>query len=172
MYKIYSLDLIKNNHQQFIQECHNAHAIFNRFFPDQNSTWAYGKYNLFSITGQNLLFYKLFIELKTSIKDYVGDDRPLWFQSWINFHMPDEVLKRHNHDWPFHGYISIQPHCTRTVFDTYEIKNEIGNIYIGPGHNPHTVVVDHHFDAPRITIGFDVTDILAEAPLNTSLIPI
>lgn len=172
MHQVHSLDLIKNNHQQFIQECHNAHETFLRFFPDQNSTWAYGKYNLFSITGHNLLFYKLFIELKTIIRNYVGDDRPLWFQAWLNFHMPNEVLKRHSHDWPFHGYISIEPHNTRTVFDGYEIKNEIGNLYIGHGHRCHEVVVDSYFETPRITIGFDVTDILADAPVNTSLIPI
>ena len=80
----------------------------------------------------------------------------MWFQSWLNFHKPDQVLDWHDHNWPYHGYISIDPKGTRTVFKDYEVKNEIGNIYIGPGHRRHKVEVDEVYDGPRITLGFDI----------------
>ena len=70
--------------------------------------------------------------------------------------MPGEVLKWHTHEWPIHGYISIRPHKTRTVFEDHKVINEVGNIYIGPGHQYHKVEVDEDFDTPRITIGFDL----------------
>ena len=71
---------------------------------------------------------------------------------------PTQVLDWHGHDWPYHGYISVDPKKTDTVFETYRIKNELGNIYIGPGHRMHKVEVIHPFDTPRITLGFDITD--------------
>ena len=51
---------------------------------------------------------------------------------------------------------SIDPKNTRTVFEGYDIKNEVGNIYIGPGYRKHKVEVDEHFDQPRITLGYDI----------------
>ena len=77
-------------------------------------------------------------------------------QSWLNFHKHDEVLDWHNHTWPYHGYICIEPQETTTVFEEYEIKNEIGNIYFGSGFKPHKVRNDTQFDGIRMTIGFDV----------------
>ena len=45
------------------------------------------------------------------------------------------------------------------MFEDYEVKNEVGNIYIGKGFKKHYVKVEEKFDTPRITIGFDVKDI-------------
>ena len=86
--------------------------------------------------------------------------------------MPDQVLKWHNHSWPCHGYISIDPKMTKTVFEGYEITNEVGNIYIGAGNRQHCVEVLEPFTAPRITIGFDVTDVPNIPGGIFSLIPI
>ena len=61
---------------------------------------------------------------------------------------------------------------TRTVFSDYEIKNEIGNIYIGPGDREHKVIVDENFDTPRITLGFDVSLETEDLNDTISLIPI
>ena len=39
---------------------------------------------------------------------------------------------------------------------SYEIINEVGNIYIGPGLKEHKVIVNENYYSPRITLGFDV----------------
>ena len=58
--------------------------------------------------------------------------------------------------------MSIRPHYTTTTFGDYEVKNEIGNIYIGPGHRDHKVIVNKEWkdDMPRLTLGYDIiTDV-------------
>ena len=82
------------------------------------------------------------------------------------------MLNWHSHQWDYHGYISIDPKKTRTVFSDYEIKNEVGNIYIGPGDREHKVIVDENFDTPRITLGFDVSLETEDLNDTISLIPI
>ena len=165
-HKVHTSELILNNHKEFVDlvyECWDFHQnIFN-----EDSTWSYYKYNFFSLAAPNALAYELFVELRNLIPD---DGK--WMQSWINYHYPDQVLKWHNHDWDYHGYISIVPHNTSTRFADYEIKNEVGNIYIGPGHRQHEVVVNQRFDTPRITIGFDVTTHMAPPNNMLSLIPL
>ena len=123
---------------------------------EEGHTWAYNKYNFFGMVSATPLFYDLYCELKDVVWEYVGGHRRLWMQSWLNYHMPGEVLKWHTHEWPIHGYISSRPHKTRTVFEDHKVINEVGNIYIGPGHQYHKVEVDEDFDTPRITIGFDL----------------
>jgi len=100
--------------------------------------------------------YKLY---SSYIRDYDGTSDPLWFQSWLNFHETNEVLQWHSHYWDFHGYISIDPKDTTTVFNNFEIKNKVGQIYIGPGGEEfrHKVRVDKNYNGKRITLGFDVT---------------
>ena len=110
------------------------------------------------MSSTDLNCYHLFIELKKIIREYAGHKRPLWFQCWVNFHTPDEVLDWHDHAWPFHGYICIDAKKTKTVFEDYEILNEDGNIYIGPGYKKHMVKVLQNYKNPRITLGFDVTE--------------
>jgi hypothetical protein len=67
-------------------------------------------------------------------------------------------LSWHTHFSRWHGYVSIDPKKTKTVFRNYEINNEIGNIYFGPGESQHAVEILEDYDGERITIGFDVTD--------------
>ena len=136
-------------------------------------TWDYAKYNIFTLNPNSVLLNKIFLELKFIIRDYLKTDEPLWVQSWLNFHYENEVLQRHSHEWPYHGYISIKPNNTTTVFDNFEIKNEIGNIYIGQGNLYHSVRVDKSFKEPRITLGFDIKTKDVEVKKDmVSLIPI
>jgi hypothetical protein len=53
----------------------------------------------------------------------------------------------------------------------YEVQNEPGQIYLGPGHRYHHVRVDEDYDNERITLGFDLQDsnMISE---NFSFIPI
>jgi hypothetical protein len=159
-YSLYQSKTILNNHSRFINDCYIAQDKFKNVFASDDSTWYYQKYNIFNLTSTNILFYRLFNELRYHIRSYIGDNRPLWFQSWLNFHSSDEVLEKHSHDWPHHGYISIDPKYTTTVFDKYEIQNLPGQIYIGPGGDgyQHYVRVDKPFEGKRITIGFDIED--------------
>ena len=64
----------------------------------------------------------------------------------------------HGHAFDYHGYISIDPQDTTTVFKDpdYQIKNYPGQIYFGPGGRIHKVSVDSDFTQPRITLGFDI----------------
>jgi len=154
-YKIYKSNVICNNQEEIIKVIDKSYSIHQEIFSGEDFTWSYRKYNTFGLTSSNELFYDLFCELKTFIYDYLDHDR-LWLQSWINYHSSDKVLGWHNHEYPFHGYICVRPHETTTVFSDYKVKNEIGNVYIGPGDIEHKVVVDNPYEDPRITIGFDI----------------
>lgn len=170
-HKVHSSQLIIDNQQQFIEEAVKAVTTFKNKFPNKDSTWDYRLYNTFSITSPSPVYYKLFDEVKTIVREFIGHNRPLWMQSWINLHGQDELLDWHQHAWPVHGYISIDPKKSTTIFETHYIENKIGDIYIGLGGIPHKVNADI-FDGRRITIGFDV----AEDPHNPdgqfNLIPI
>lgn len=157
-YKLYKSDIVVNNKNQLIHTIKKTHSKIKNLFNAKETTWIYNKYNFFQMSSADLNCYHLFIELKKIIRKYAGHKRPLWFQCWINFHMPDEVLDWHDHAWPFHGYICIDAKKTKTVFEDYEILNEDGNIYIGPGYKKHMVKVLQNYNNPRITLGFDVTE--------------
>jgi hypothetical protein len=169
LYKIYKSKTIIENQNQIIADLEYVKNknLFNDY------TWDYAKYNVFTLNPNSILLNKVFLELKNIIRDYLKTDEPLWVQSWLNFHYENEVLQRHSHEWPYHGYISIEPNNTTTVFDNFEIKNEIGNIYIGPGNLYHSVRVDKSFKKPRITLGFDIKTKDVEVKKDmVSLIPI
>lgn len=135
---------------------------------NDNITWQFMNYNVYGVCSCNQWFYdiyksqieaiKLYFELtKTEVPDQ------LWLQSWINSHTPGQVLKSHNHDWPWHGYISIEPKKSDTVFtdkpggqELYRVNNKVGQIYIGPGYRFHHVELLEPFDGERITFGFDL----------------
>ena len=155
-YKIHKSELIIKHQSDFIDLINTSYDLHQRIF-NEDSTWSYYKYNFFSLSAPSLLSYKLFVELKNLINEYIPNDDVKWMQCWMNYHYPDQVLEWHNHYWDYHGYISIDPKKTRTVFSDYEIKNEVGNIYIGPGYREHKVVVDEDFNTPRITLGFDIS---------------
>ena len=135
-----------------------AHRLFKKCFPDkdQDSTWTYTSYNIFAFTAPSSAFYQLYKELRNLIRGQLGDDRELWVQAWVNYHTDDKLIHRHHHDFDYHGYISIDPKNTKTVFDDYEVINKPGQIYFGPGHRYHHVEAIEPFEGIRTTIGFDV----------------
>jgi hypothetical protein len=173
-YKLHQSKLIQNNYQNFIVQCSTVSNIIKNKLNTTDTTWNYYRYNLFSVTSSSILFYELYKELNYHIRSFVGDDRPLWIQSWLNYHKGDEVEKKlhpHSHEWDYHGYISIDPQDTTTIFHKgYEIQNKIGQIYLGLGNGQenqrpeltHYVKINKPYTGTRITIGFD----LATSPNN------
>ena len=163
MYKVYSSQLIIDNHQEFTDLCnHLGQSLKNQFKDATDTTWIYKKYNIFSYASSSILFYDLYKDLNRYIREYVGDDRRIWIQAWLNFLSCDEVenvLSTHGHYWDIHGYISIDPKETSTQFTHFTVKNKIGNIYMGPCGDDynHRVINDNKWDGKRITIGYDCT---------------
>jgi hypothetical protein len=154
-YRIYKSELIIQNQVEMIEHINASHLVHQLGFQSQSSTWTYSDYNFFSLSAPSPLFHTLFLELRDLINEYVPE-RMKWVQCWLNYHSPKQVLDWHDHEWDYHGYISIDPKNTRTQFREYDIKNEVGNIYIGPGNREHRVIVDDDYDSPRITLGYDV----------------
>jgi hypothetical protein len=153
-FKLYQLQL---DQPAMIEQCKQAMERFHIFFGQASSTWNYRVYNTFSLTAGMDNFYMLYKDLIAIIKDYHKIDEPLWFQSWINYHMPNEVLHWHDHtESAFHGYLSLRPQKTKTVFRNFEIRNQVGLLYIGDTGKDHCVEVLEPFTEPRITIAFDV----------------
>jgi len=170
-YNIVKSEIIVKNQESMIEDIKKAHAFFvEKFGERSDSTWQYQWYNAFAVTSPSSNFYNLYKELSKLIRDFIGTDEPLWLACWINFHMPNEVLDWHDHVSEYHGYISIEPHKTKTIWkEGLEINNEVGNIYLGEGYKKHKVVVQESFDTPRITLGFDVLN----NPLkNCAVIPV
>mgnify|MGYP003127101465 CR=1 FL=1 len=167
-YKLYQSKLIQNNHSSFINNCSKVYNLLQKTLKTTDSTWNYYKYNIFHLTSSSLLFYKLYKELNLHIRDFVGNDKPLWIQCWLNYHQgeqAEEKLRPHSHEWDYHGYISIEPQDTTTIFlKGYEIENKIGQIYIGHGNGQgnirpeltHYVKINKPYNGTRITLGFDL----------------
>jgi hypothetical protein len=173
-YKIYKSDVIENHYEEMIHTIRTAHTILMKKYSviNPSSTWLYQTYNIFSLVGQSEHFHQLYKDLVLIIKNQLPDENMLWFQSWVNYHKPDEVLDWHNHYWHTHGFICLDPKESDTVFKNYTIHNEIGNIYIGPGNRQHKVEVLKPYEGERITLGFDVT-VKPELPRGMlSFIPI
>lgn len=175
-YVRYRSKYIVDNIEEIKENCQTAHDRFKLLFPDKDSTWMYSMYNIFTLTSTSLHFYKIYKDLIFCTKDYLSKqnidiNEPLWIQSWMNFHKAKEVLDWHNHSWPYHGYMSIDPKHSRTVFKDFHIDNEVGVLYFGEGYKPHKVEVIQDFSGERITIGYDFTRNANEIS-NVSLIPV
>jgi len=150
---LYQSKFVLENQKTFIDQVEEIKLTF----VERDSTELYHTYNIFSITSGSLYFYNLFQELHHFIREQLPQG-PLWMQSWINIHKYENVLDWHNHEWPYHGYISIDPCDTVTEFEDYEIKNKAGQMYFGPGGRLHRVKNLSEYSNNRITIGYDVTD--------------
>jgi len=162
-YAVYNSKYIRDNLDEIIWHSDFSHMKFKHLpFLGPDSNRSYTLYNIFSLSAPSIHFYYIYKDLIKVIKERnKGVEEPLWAHSWINYHNEDELLDWHDHvGWKFHGYISIQPQKTRTVFRNpdYEIVNEPGNIYVGPGLREHRVVADEPFHGKRITLGYDVTN--------------
>jgi hypothetical protein len=168
MYQLTTSNTILNNKNTFVEECYGVKERLD-YLGIQDTTWDYSKYNIFTQTSGSELFWNLYKEICVDVRKYAGGG-PLWMQAWMNFHKSDQVLDWHNHEWEFHGYVSIDPKNSKTVFENWEVQNKIGNIYIGPGHHKHKVEVLEPYDDYRITIGLDFYR--EPIPCNNILIPV
>jgi len=179
-YALYHSAFIANYHKEIIEDCEVGYLRFKEIFKEENkgTTWEYEKYNIFSITARSIPLYTIYRQIVAATRDFVGDDRPLWIQCWMNHHLEDKVLDWHFHEKYilFHGYVSVDPKNTVTEFTKYSIENKIGNIYLGKTGEEysHRVVVREPYEGYRITLGFDIVDALTDNSrcANLSFIPI
>ena len=181
-YMLVNLSYIKNNIKHFKKYADLAYKRFKFSYGNKSSTAFYKYYNCVSLLVGSPHYYKMFKALFKIIRKYSNSKKPLWFQCWLNYQKENNVLNWHCHpDALFHGYISIDPKNTETVFENYIIKNKIGNVYIGPSLNKHKVVNKKSYTGDRITIAFDVVDEktikksykkYGEVDINTSFLPI
>lgn len=156
-YTLHQSEFIVNNMDDIFEDLKISHRLFEKMFPNKDSTWTYDRYNIFALTAPSTAFYQIYKEMRTLVRSQLGEDRPLWFQAWLNYHTPDQLLDWHEHGFDYHGYISIDPKNTKTVFKEYEIINKPGQMYFGPGNRDHKVeAIGDRFDGVRTTIGFDI----------------
>lgn len=193
-YKTYSSKVIEKNHKDIIEICSLLYKEIKNQINSDDTTWTYKKYNLFTVSSCNGIFYDLFKELSHIIKDFIGDsfnEKRFWIQAWLNYHEGGSVEKSlnvHGHGTEYHGYISIDPKDTTTIFNNgLKIKNEIGKIYIGPGSGSqsyklpysqvdrsfeHYVKINKPYDGTRITIGFNIASELDQLVFQSKFIPL
>lgn len=178
-YKIWRSSEIVKNKDEFIRQVESSRNSLNAIFPKIDSTWGYNVYNIFSISAGYEMFYNLYKDLQFIVRDYMQTDEPLWMQSWVNYQYENDLLDWHAHfDWACHGYISIDPKDSITMFEGFEIKNEVGNIYIGPSNVQHKVYSTGQYHGHRITCGYDIgkRDVLLNMQernsVNISFMPI
>lgn len=155
-YILHQSSYITNNIEGILEDIKIGYIIHQEFFPKEDTTWTYPKYNTFSLLAPSSHFWNIFQELKNLILTNIPENKELWLQSWINYHDQQELLDWHHHEFPYHGYINLNCEKTETIFESYTIKNKVGQIYFGPGKNKHKVVALENFNNKRITIGFDV----------------
>ena len=146
------------------QKNKNMRHVHDDEFP--NVSWLYGYYNFFGCNARNSDVYDLYCQMRSAIRDYIGQNCRAWMQCWVNTHRNDDLMAKHHHTYPIHGYLSLYPQNTSTVFydgyqgeELYRITNECGKMYIGIGSRPHEVVATGdppNPKAPRITLGFNI----------------
>ena len=169
--------LIVNNMKEIEESLEFAVFKFNDNYGNMEMTGKHTTYNLFALLCMDLNFYNLYAELQHRVRAVLGYDKPLWMQAWLNFHKEEDVLPWHDHSWPWHGYICINPQKTNTVFRDFEggpeypVENKPGQIYFGEGGRFHKVEVVESYSGFRTTIGFDVTDQIGGRVKSVSFIP-
>ena len=181
-YMLVNLSYIKPNIKHFKKYADLAHKRFKFNYGDKSSTNFYRYYNCMGLLVGSTHYYKMFKDIFKIIRKYSNSKKHLWFQCWLNYQEENKLLDWHCHpDALFHGYISIDPKDTETVFENYVIKNKIGNVYIGPSLNKHKVISKKSYSDNRITIAFDVVDEktikklykkYGEVDINTSFLPV
>lgn len=181
---LFDIPYITANRDAIVEDSRAAVARYKKIRPVEGNdiTWQYMNYNVFSLANGSVHYYQIYKGLSDCIARYFdafGIQRPdqLWMQSWINFHQPGQLLKLHSHQWKLHGYLSIDPKDTLTVFtkdekgeEAYAVKNMPGQVYIGPGFRYHYVKQLADFDSERITLGFDLE--MDKKSGNLGMIPV
>lgn len=157
-YKIFDNQYIKNNHFEILEETNLIYERFCYKFPNMSSTQAYQWYGIQSLTVGLTHYYYILQFLEKTIRNFANHKELLWYQCWINFHEQNQLLDWHDHlDCSYHGYLSIDPKKSCTIFEDYAIDNVIGQLYIGPSNRKHKVISDD-FIGKRVTLGFDVVN--------------
>lgn len=133
---------------------------------ESNVTWLYKKYNVFAYASGSPAYFSIYRDLIDCVsaycKEYKVPTNNLWMRNWLNYHNHSEVLKLHDHEVMAHGYVSIEPQFTETIFvddygiERYAIVNKPGQIYLGPGRRKHYVKNLQEYSEKRITIGLDL----------------
>jgi hypothetical protein len=169
-YCLFDMPYIRENQEEILKSCHRTLTNINEICQskEENVTWFYHRYNVFSASAGDIHFYKIYAELVDCVRQFfilekIEYDEQLWIQSWLNNHGIEDLLTRHDHQSPVSGYFSIDPKESQTTFYyrhsdeiAYSIQNKIGQLYIGPGKIDHEVLVDNKFEGRRITIAFDI----------------
>lgn len=178
-YKIWRSSEIVDNKDEFVRQIESSRESLRSIYPDIDSTWGYNVYNIFAVSAGYEMFYNLYKDLQFIVRDYMQTDEPLWMQSWANYQYENDLLDWHAHfDWACHGYISIDPKDSITMFEGFEIANEVGNIYIGPSNVQHKVYSKGQYEGRRITCGYDIgnietlLDMQERNAINISFMPI
>jgi hypothetical protein len=153
-YTLLNFDYIKENQKEIIQELKISQNNLNSFGVF-DPTKAYIYYNIFGVSSPSKHMYVIFKKIRDIVREKIPNEM-IWIQSWLNYQDYDEVLDWHNHSSSWHGYICIEPQDTVTEFEDWEIENECGNIYFGPGKHLHRVVNKSNYSGKRITIGYDI----------------
>ena len=158
-YVLVNLPYIKKDLTHFKRYADLAYRRFQHKYGEQKTTALYNQYNAMSLLVGSSSYYRMYKDIFKMIRKFAKTRKPLWMQSWLNIHDEPDLLTWHNHADSFlHGYVSIDPKDTKTVFANYTIKNKIGNVYLGPSKNYHKVICNKRFKGKRITIAFDVID--------------
>jgi len=169
---------IVENQEQLLLAINAQADIFEKTYGHRNFNSSYWTYNIFSLVERDLHMYNLLSEVKRFVRTVIPDGRPLWAQAWLNMHTQSQVLDWHIHSVKWSGYICIDPKKTETIFESFKIKNEVGNMYFGTGGEAHKVQVLEPYSGYRITLGFDVTDEtkdygnISDNRMNLGLMPI
>jgi hypothetical protein len=161
-YQLFEAQYIKDNFDEILKESDLIQKRFKYKFSNHSSTtWAYKWYNIQYFTVGLIHYYNIIKSLEKNIRSFVGHNNPLWYQCWINFHEQHELLDWHEHQNILcHGYISIDPKISFTMFEDYTITNTIGQLYLGSINKKHKVEASP-FLGQRITLAFDVVDMNA-----------
>tara|TARA_R100001224_G_C3940279_1_gene122035 strand:+ start:32 stop:601 length:570 start_codon:yes stop_codon:yes gene_type:complete len=158
-YMLVNLPYVNKNIKHFKKYAHLAYERFKFCYGVKSSTHFYRYYNCINLLTGSKKYYEMFKDIFLITRKYSNTKKALWIQCWLNVHSENELLEWHTHDESlFHGYISIDPKNTETVFKNYTIKNKIGNVYIGPSNRYHKVVSKKPYDDKRITIAFEIID--------------
>lgn len=146
-----------------------------------NVTWLYKKYNVFVYASGSPAYFQIYKDLNECIslycKKYNVPTFNLWMRNWLNYHDHAEVLQLHDHEVMAHGYVSIEPRFTETVFvdeydiERYKIINKVGQIYLGPGRRKHYVKNLKDYSEKRVTLGLDLETIIAPG-VNLGCLPV
>ena len=169
---LYDSAFVRNNKETIVTDLTIVH---NRYMAENlettNMTWDYKKYNIFNLC----MFSKPMVHLQNIIHKYIF----LYFeeleikhdgfiiQAWLNYHTQEEqLLKVHTHHAPYHGYLSIEPLDSETIFsswikeDLHTIKNQVGLLYLNVSnqctfHRVEMKNTNNLNNQPRITLAFD-----------------